>query len=252
MASQSQASDLLDFLTVNYGVYDLMAIVNLDGEITATNSVDFNGDPIQSRSLIGQNVSDTDWFQVVSSGQTPEGGTYYTDIERSSLVAAVYDDDRITLPFSAPIYDATGRMVAVWHNQASFDRIAGEVLSAKLSALQSEGLTTAAGRLTRSDGLVLLSPHPDEALQANLADSTSSDADVVGQSQGSVDSLVHVDRAGNEVIAGYAVSSGALGFDGYGWTSLMQVDVAEATAAGTSIRNAILGVIAAIAVAAFV
>jgi methyl-accepting chemotaxis protein len=241
-----EATDVIDFLTTTYGIYDLMLVVDLDGTIKAANTVDGSGGPIDGRALIGRDVSDEEWFQVVTSGRTPEGGTYYTDVERNDLVDRVYGDGRLTLPFTAPIHDDAGRLVGVWHNQASFDRIANEIMLAAKEELAREGLSTVTTHIVRPDGIVIHdSDNLEHAMEQNLLDVGLEAARLAVGARGTSGAVVEGDpESGQERINGYAVSDGALGFDGYGWGAVLMVDVDEAVAEANTLRNAILLLVA--------
>ncbi|MEZ5411875.1 MAG: hypothetical protein R2761_27825 [Acidimicrobiales bacterium] len=138
----AEATEMADFFTHTYTIYDLMLVVGLDGRIKAANTVDHTGMPVPTARLVGTDVSDQAWFQTVAGGGTPEGGTLYSSAERNPLVNAVYGDDRITLPFTAPIFDPDGKMVGIWHNDASFDRIVGEIMSGTRDDLLRSGVSS--------------------------------------------------------------------------------------------------------------
>ncbi len=245
----AEATEIIDFLTATYGIYDLMLIVDLDGEVKAANTIDGGGGNIDTSSLVGADVSGEDWFEVVSSGDTPDGGTYYTDVERNALVREVYGDDRLTLPFTAPIFDSNGEMVAIWHNQASFERIVGEIVDATVTEMVTEGFSTIETQVLRSDGVLIDDADPEAVLSFNLVDAgLLAAAGAIGDAGTSGSFIETHKRLGVDQINGYAASDGALGFDGYGWGTLVRVEVAEAAAAATSLRNAILvaGVLSAI------
>ena len=98
LGTPEERAGVIDFLTKTYGIYDLMLVVDLDGTVIGANTVDGFGEPLDTSALIGRDVSDQDWFQVVATGNTPDGGTYYTDVERNAIVTDLYGDERLTLP----------------------------------------------------------------------------------------------------------------------------------------------------------
>ncbi|MEM9563900.1 MAG: methyl-accepting chemotaxis protein [Actinomycetota bacterium] len=238
--TRAEATEIVDFLTGVYGIYDLMLIVDLDGRVTATNSVDFEGAPVDTGQLIGRDVSDTDWFQTIASGNTPDGGTYYTDVERNSIVDEVYGDNRMTLAFTAPIYDRSGEMVGVWHNKASFERIVIDITETVRHELEELGLETTEIQILRSDGVVIVDGDPNAVLDFNLAESGLQAAQAIVDHEIHAGAFVEENtRLGVEQINGYANSQGALGFPGYGWGALVRVAVDEAVADAAVLRNAI-------------
>ncbi len=251
---RTEATAIIDFLTRTYGIYDLMLFVDLDGRVQAVNSIDGNGESISTQSLIGTNVSGEDWFQTVVSGQGEwaDGGTYYTDVERNALVEEVYGDNRLTLPFTAPVRDDAGELVGVWHNQASFERIVVEIMDSVLHELEDHDFT-AEVQLLRQDGVVIVDADQDAVLEFDLAGAGLEAAQQAIAGPGNAGATVETHkRTGIDQVNGYAASRGALGFPGYGWGALVRVDLADATSGATELRNAIFVVvlIAALIIAA--
>ncbi len=240
MGTPEEATGIIDFLTVTYGVYDLMVVTDLNGRVLAANTVDAYGEPLDTRSLIGRNVRNEEWFKVVASGATPPGGTYYTDVEQNALVNEVYGDDRITLPFTAPIYDAAGTMVGVWHNQASFHGIAVPIIDEVKAELRTAGVTTVVAQILRDDGLVIEDDDPSHIFSQNLNE-IGLEAARLASAGSAAHGFVQEAEAGsdNVQLIGYASTDGALGFDGYNWGIIVRQDLHEATAEVRSIRNAI-------------
>ncbi|MCP3987926.1 MAG: HAMP domain-containing protein [Actinomycetia bacterium] len=247
LGSQDEAQGIVDFLTATYGIYDLMVLVDTTGHVTVANSVDGSGRAVDTSELVGRDLSGEDWFKTVVSGGTPPGGTYYTDAELSPLVRAVYGDDRLTLPFTAPIYDADGELAAVWHNHASFERIVTDIMKGVREDLIHSGLESVETQVLRSDGVLLDDADPGAVLSVNLTDLgiEAAIASVATDSLGFTDE-VHA-RRGISQLSGYAQANGALGFEGYGWGVLVRQNRDAALANATSLRNTILvfGLVAA-------
>ncbi len=244
-----ERQNIVDFLTVNYGIYDLMLIVDLDGRVLTANGVDGSGVGINSDDLVGRDVSSMQWFTTVRSGNTPAGGTYYTDAHHSSLVRSLYGEDRLTLPFTAPIYDPTGEMVGVWHNEASFDRVVVDIMTQRRESFAQQGLTTIETQVLTSDGVVLADADPNVVLSLNLADAGLEAAALATGGEGTHGFVTeeHL-RTGVSQINGYAVTDGALGFDGYGWGILVRQEASEAAAPANSLRNSLIAIGLVIAV----
>ena len=56
--------NLVDFLMSSYVFYDMMLIVDNEGNVKATNSKDQNGKDVAFNSLIGTNISQESWFKI--------------------------------------------------------------------------------------------------------------------------------------------------------------------------------------------
>ncbi len=239
LGTVQERQEIVDFLTATYGIYDLMLIVDLEGTVLTANSIDGGGETLNTGRLVGTDVSSQEWFRIVAGGNTPAGGTYYTDVERNDLVRDVYGEALLTLPFTAPIFDSDGQMVAIWHNQASFDRVVTDIMNSVKDELRDTGVSTVETQVLRSDGVVIDDVSPDAILSLNLIDvGIEAAARAVDSGHGVVQE-VHA-RRGVEQLNGYAKSDGALGFEGYGWGILVRQDVSEATAAAADLRNGIV------------
>ncbi len=241
LGSGAARQDLVDFLTVNYGIYDLMLIVDMDGTVLTANGVDGSGSSIDTSALRGTDVSNQDWFRVVAGGDTPAGGTYYTDAHQSELVESVYRESLLTLPFTAPIRDGAGEVVAVWHNEASFERIVSDIMESRRQSFAEQGMTSIETQVLRGDGLVLDDTDSGSVMESNLRTGGLEAARLATGSSGTSGYVSESDPGtGVDQINGYAVTDGALGFDGYGWGILVRQDASEATAAVTDLRNSLL------------
>ncbi|MEM8923169.1 MAG: methyl-accepting chemotaxis protein [Actinomycetota bacterium] len=249
----AEATEIIDFLTATYGIYDLMVVTDLDGRIVAANTIDGGGDALDTGSLIGRDVSETEWFTTIRSGNTPDGGTYYTDVERNALVTEIYGDNRLTLPFSAPIYNEAGAMVGVWHNDASFERVVSDIMIKTRAELTDAGITTVETQVLRNDGVLIDDASPDDILEFNLAGAgiVAAQESIKESGESGYTREVHKRRQ-VEQFNGWASTNGALGFEGYGWGVLVRQETSEALQAATSIRNTILvlAVVVTIVVAA--
>lgn len=254
LGSPDDAQEIIDFLTVTYGIYDLMMVADLDGNVIAVNSVDGSGENIDTSHLIGTDVSDQDWFQVVRSGNTPEGGTYYTDAEINPLITEVYEHRHVSLPFTAPVYDQNGRLAAVWYNLASFEAIVGSIMEDVRLDFEHSGATTIETQVVRQDGLLIDDADQSAILEFDLGATGLVAVDHAlnghdGEHFGFTEE-VHA-RRGVDQINGWALTDGALGFAGYGWGVLVRQDTADALGQGDSLRNVVIAVgVAAAAVVA--
>lgn len=236
LGTSEEAAAIVDFLMTTYGIYDLMLVVDLDGRVRTVNTVDGAGEALDTDALIGRDVSDEDWFTTVVGGETPAGGTYYTDVAFQPLLDEVYQTGRLGLPFTAPIYDE-GNLVGVWHNIASFDRVVVDILQTVEDELRLGGIATAHLEVVLKSGLVAHSRN-DDSLSVNLADGRENLATLVLE-PGAAGSVRAADGAGIERVYGYARADGALGFEGYDWGILASHDASEVKGA-VGLRNAVI------------
>ncbi len=239
IARTSGRQRFMNDLTTSYGVYDLMLVVDLDGRVVGVNSVDHTGAPIDSASLVGTDVSAEEWFQVAVAADRSDGA-HYTDAEISPYVTEVYGEERLSLPFAAPIIGPIGTS-GVWYNLTSFERVVTDVMAETRSTYEDQGLVTVETQVIRPDGVVLDDADPAAVLQVDLVEHGLEAAIAATGAAGTSGSVIETNtRRGVEQINAFAVTDGALGFDGYGWGILVREDVAEAIHLVDGIRSAIV------------
>ncbi len=230
---------IMDDLTVSSDVYDLMLVVDLDGVVVGVNSVDHTGAAIDSAGLLGTDVSDEEWFQVAIAADRSDGA-HYSDAEISPYVTQVYGEERLSLPFAAPIIGPIGPS-GVWYNLTSFERVVSDVMADTRSTYEDQGLVTVETQVIRSDGVVLDDADPTAVLEVDLVEHGLEAAIGATGEAGTSGSVIETNtRRGVEQINAFAVTDGALGFDGYRWGILVREDVAEAVHLVDGIRSTIL------------
>ena len=236
--ARGESDDLIEainFYTKTYGCYDLMIVCDADGKILASNTIDYAGKPIDNRSLIGRSVKGEKWFESCMDGTIKQGNTYFSDAEKDKLVFESIKDAGLTLNFSAPIFDESGKPVRVWSNRASFLRTAGQVLEESRAIANKNGVELEIQLISKT-GLVLDDLDADVVLKLNLADKGLLCAKAItdGKNGFTVEKNI---RTNVLQINAYATSEGALGFPGYGWGVLSRQNENIANAVAVSMRN---------------
>ena len=64
--------------TTAYGMYPLMILIDKQGDVLATNTVDINGKPIDTEFVYGVNFKDEPWFQNALNGKFTLGKNGFT------------------------------------------------------------------------------------------------------------------------------------------------------------------------------
>ena len=237
MGSAHEVSEAADFFMTAYGVYDLMIVADLEGNIVGTNTKAFDGKFINTDSLVGKKVNGEEWFEKIAAGQIKQGESYYSDVQQNKMVADVYGTRGLSMIFAAPIYNEFGKLVRVWCNFASRDRLIGDMVEEQRKQLAEEGLTTVEIQILNKSGLPIDDYDPKAILASvNLVKiGLISAKEAVSGKSGFV--VEEHKRRKLDQINGYAASKGALGFKGYGWGALVRQDVAEASAVSDTLRN---------------
>lgn len=241
----------MDIYMPTYGLYDVMLVADLNGKVIASNRVDFEGKPMNWKGPIGQNVAGQEWFEQCKSGAIAPAQSYVGPIQVDSLVQEATRGRGMSFNFSAPIYQ-NGKIVGVWSNRASWDRIAVNITK-EYEAEQKKTVPSLETVLFAKDGTLLYPEAAGEVLKSNVGAKASRalqqvQAGKVGFVEGN--SLY----SGNSgYVIGYAPSKGYSLFKGMGLgmlVSLQEEDVASGIL-GTVKTNMLWGLFVAIVCSAF-
>jgi len=244
--SAAQRTEAANFYMKTYGIYDLMVIADAEGHVVAVNSVDKDGKPINSSLLVGRNVKGSAWFDESISGRVAAGQSHVIDAASDPMVKEVSGGSGEVITFSAPIRDNDGRVVGVWSNRASVDRIVGEIVADSEKDLAASGGHTVRTAVVNKSGVLVAADSGGGALVRNLV--KEGWESVALATQGKLGAVEEKEPGtGADHVSGYAGSKGALGFAGLGWGVVLQQDSEEALNEAVALRNSVLviGTIAA-------
>ncbi|MEM9133352.1 MAG: methyl-accepting chemotaxis protein [Actinomycetota bacterium] len=248
----AESQSVINIQVESYRVYDLILAADANGDIYAVNSVDHEGNPIDTAGLVGTNVADTAWFQGAQALHGT-GEVHYADAEFNELLDTVYEPGRIGLPFSGSL-GGDGEFTGVLHAVVSVERTVADAMHEVEHELHLEGAKTAKGVVIRGDGLVIYSADEADIMNDNLVDKDVAAA-IDSVSPDSLGFTIEPDfhGSGEDLVYGYGNANGAHDFPGYGWGVIFDQTVAEATESTIALRNGVLifGFVTAILVAAF-
>jgi methyl-accepting chemotaxis protein len=219
----------------NYMIYKLMLVLDLNGNVVAVNTIDSAGKPIETSKLYGRSFKDAPWFQkAIQQDFFKSEALTGTVVEQPSYQAAVSEiyagEDGFSIPFAAPIKDASGNVIGVWANFADFglvEAIVKNVYEQKVA----EGAQHVAFAIQDSNGLALVNYDPTERPATEKRDASSighkslSELEIpvaAASLKEAAGTAIEVDEgSGNEDAAAWAKNDGALGFSGLGWTVII-------------------------------
>ena len=245
LGDQATIERTADFFTVAYGCYDLMMVVDLDGKILGCNTVDYTGKPVRTSGLVGQSVSGEEWFEQIKRGSIAAGKSYFSDPAPDRWVKEAGAGTGNVMNFSAPIFDESGKLVRIWTNRASCDRLVSSLL-AELRTTRSTPENPLETQIVARDGTVLDDADPKAVLSLNLVEKGLGAAIEATHGKDGFTLEPHK-RTGAEMINGYAASHGFGSYPGNGWGVLVRKDSNATRAEAATFRNFILIVIGAAA-----
>ena len=224
-----------------YGFYPLSIITDAQGKVVAANTADAAGKPIDTAFLIGKDFSQASWFTSSRDGKFLKSelldGTVVEDVSQDADVSKACGSSMLVVTYSAPITDAAGKFIGVWHNYADFSLVE-TMLVQRYESLKQEGLPSTELVLINNKGVVLAEYDPSVAgksafirnsevlLKTNLAELgvTSAKNAISGKSG---DGRDFHKRKAIYLMGGYAQSKGALGYAGLGWSLLIRAPEVE-------------------------
>jgi methyl-accepting chemotaxis protein len=258
-----------------YDLYSLTILVDTQGKVAAVNSKDNDGRPIDTTAVYQQNFSLAPWFKACAAGEfttrmpfTAPGndtanGTFIEDVHVDSLVKAAYPGDSgLTIGFSAPVRDASGKVIGFWTNRAklavveemirtAYRELMDEFPGAEISLLDATGRVIVDYDPSRAGTEDVIHDMENVLLKLNLAEAglEAAKSAVAGETGHTVG--LHTRKKIMQA-AGYTHLKGALGYPGMNWSVLVRVPTSEtARATGTTAirRNlAMIGGISSVAI----
>lgn len=242
LAGKGNREELQTFtntMLTTYGVYDLMLICNLNGEVVMSTTVNEKSETINTAPLIGKNMSDRMWFKECAGGNIPKGKAFYGDAYIDSTVLPVFQKPQYWIPFATPIRDSSGAIVGVWANFASFDRNIRSIVQATIAMVKEQGFTTFSVSLLDRNGTTVDDEETELIGVFNYRGKFVSVDNALAGSPKGFDRQTS-QRTGRDRLISYAASQGVPGFKGTGWIFLAYGDAAEALALVATIRNAFI------------
>jgi methyl-accepting chemotaxis protein len=231
--------------TTGYGIYKLMMLVSLNGDVLAVNSVDPKGEPLATGNLYRTSFADASWLADVKAGNFLQGsngltGTVAHQPHYNKAVANIYGEDGYVLTYATPVADASGRTVAVWVNFADFGLVE-EIFGEFYKQLAADGMETAELTMLDPEGRVIVDFDPFSNNYSDISGYTRNPevigvfnlaAKNVGPAVESVKGnsgmmIAHHARKDIDQAAGYSHSSGAYDYPGMGWSVLVRASETE-------------------------
>lgn len=163
--SKDRIPQALDFYTQLYGIYDLILVVDAQGNYVASNTMDVQGNEVDRKKLAQVDFSKASWFQSVMKGdftaQADRGftGTYVEFYGLDSWKELAYGKESFGSGFSAPIKDNNGKIVGVITNRANTKWV-DDVFKDVYTTLQAFDYKSASALLVDDNGTLLFEHDP--------------------------------------------------------------------------------------------
>jgi methyl-accepting chemotaxis protein len=222
-------------------IYKLMVVADANGRIVAANRVTLDGKPLDTKSLIGRDVSGEQWFKTAAGGKLEDAETLVEDLHEDPLMKAVYGEgrDSLAMNFTYPIKNEAGKIVGVWTNRFNWE-VSESILADVLARAKASGGETQRFFLINRKGTVLHSFKPEETLKKSHADKAVVQLALKPKADGNFTGEA-IDGTGTTRIFGYHRSEGYSTYPGVGWAVVSSRVRSEALAAASKLaKNSLL------------
>ncbi len=145
-------------MTIYSPVYDYMIVADLNGRIVAVNTVDKSGAAIETKKLIGSDVSKEAWYQKAIKGEIAPATSFVEDPKADSLIQELLGVKKRYMNFTSPIRDSKGNIIGVWSNRASWEDVVESMLKEESAKVKNDHIESVAAVLLSSAGRVLSAP----------------------------------------------------------------------------------------------
>ena len=157
-------------------IYDAMLVLDLNGNVIASNTVSKASQPLDNKDLIRQNYKNEVWFKEASSGRIQPAQSFYTDAYLDPVVRDFAKTDGYVMTFSAPIRKKeTGEIVGVWANRMSWNDVVIALIDEETKKLLGDRISQTQLSLRSQSGTDLLHEKSAKSIAENTlqADATS-------------------------------------------------------------------------------
>lgn len=158
----------LDEYVRTYGLYDVILVVDKDGNYIASNTKDTAGVNIKVDSLKSVNYKGAPWFEAAASGKWTSDkskgleGTYFEDMQVDPVYEFAYAQKRVGTSFTAAIKNEQGQIVGYITNRANNKWIESAIQNVYIN-LKEDGFDDAEVNLLNKDGFVISQLSPKES-----------------------------------------------------------------------------------------
>jgi len=122
--NNSKMVEVLNDYVRLYGIYDLIVVVDTNGQLVASNDKDPSGKTFDNRNLYSYNYSKEEWFKKVINKEFTEDkekgflGTYFESLKEDPILS-ILNKKQTTTSFSTQITNQKGEVIGVISNRVN-------------------------------------------------------------------------------------------------------------------------------------
>ncbi len=248
-SERSAISRTINDYVAAYGCYPVSVVLDRSGRVVAINNQNEKGQSLPgARNVMGRDLSSDEGYQKAKAGQFTTGtepgsltGTFVGTPAKHAIVNEVCGNEAPawTMTFTAPIKDHSGNVVGYWQNYFN-GRYVEELAESEYVAFKAVDLTSTSIQIVDPHGLVLADVDPEEhgtavsnregELKDNLVQQgmpLAAKALASGSAPAGRASMFHTEKGSPAHDGVWARSTGALGYVGSGFTTIVAMHDSE-------------------------
>jgi len=244
----AKTSDVLDQMVALYGIYDLIVVLDANGNFKYSNTKTVDNRKVDIQNLKSYDFKAESWFKAAINGEFSDdkdnaiSGTHVEAVSSESLLEKAFGKKQKVSSFTTTIKDESGKVVGVISNKANLKWIGYDVEN-KYKDLDSIGLHTADFTILNKDGSVIFALDPAENKtqaasgpqeESNLINEKFEPALLAAKGQHGAG---FYDRENIPHVIGYAPVDGNKSVKSLGWTVLVGVQKSEIMASLVKIKT---------------
>jgi methyl-accepting chemotaxis protein len=227
-------------------IYRLMLVTDKRGRVIVSYGVDKDDmnsssvwNKLDTSSLRGLDLSQTTWFK--DSLNALDGAAVVQDVAKDPIMTGLYGQAKsVAMTFSAPIRNASGQVIGVWHNFFNWE-VAKNIIQEVQDRAGKDGYLSTRFLIAADQGLLLYTPTGKYAFERSLRTEKFASYETSRiKSEGFVKAR---DFSNPELtlnstgLVGFYVSKGYSSYTGLKWLVLASRSTAEVNAEGNGLNQ---------------
>ena len=212
-----------DKLVTTYKVYDLIALLDSNGLIKITNSINQKFQKIYREPFINKNMSRDIGIVDYLNGRLPNYKTFYSKPFQANLLNTIYSNDDVHQLFINPVNDSYGKIIGFILCYVNLDKVIDPILKQQTKNLKQQGVNNPHFLLLNNQAKIIY------AKDKNLINTTFSIDQTIFENFDFVENnSMSIIKEENDDFLIFSKSLGHLSYKGRGWISLLNINKSEA------------------------
>ncbi len=156
-------------------IYRFMYVADLKGKVIASygsNNDDVRSDSVwkkaNTNTIINRDISSEAWFIRCTSSSVQVGQAVVTDLQPQPMLKELFGASKsFAMTFCAPIRDAKGSIIGVWHNFFNWE-VAKSIIQEVQDRAKQDGYLSTRFLISSDNGLLIYTPTGKYVLEKNI------------------------------------------------------------------------------------